>query len=251
MNNYSSKLRRSALLPMTVSVIFITLWYSTCVFSQKTNIVLNKSYNTNPNPQEKSLLHLENPAFDDSTNGYKIKLQGGIIRSTEFVYGNNKPKDLYDFMGISFSPEFDSVMSKNPKAFEKAQDVIGYNTIGLIASLATLGASIKTTIDILNSNGLGVDDETFITSILLMGVPLLVSLVTGILSENVLDDAVDIFNESEDNNLNNIEPTESSLQNRIPDMRQNNVSYFSFGIHQNHNRYDGSKIVYLGLRYNF
>ena len=249
MNNNSIKLHRSAFLSMIVLVIIITLAYSTCVFSQQTNIVLNRSYSNGSYLQEKSPLHLVNSTFDDSTNRYKIKLQGGIIRSTEFVYGNNEPKDLYDFMGISFTPEFDSVMSKDPKAFEKAQDVIGYNAIGLVSWLVEFGISLKMSIDLLSSSG--IDDDSFETRVIVFGVAFVVNIVSGILSENILDDAVDIFNESEDNNLRSIESTESSLRNKIPDRRQFDSFHLSFGIHRNHNNYDVSKTMYLGLRYYF
>lgn len=50
-----------------------------------------------------------------------IKLKSSFLRPLKFVYGTNKPQNVYIFGGLGFQPGFQEIMSTHPPALKRGK----------------------------------------------------------------------------------------------------------------------------------
>lgn len=235
-----------------ILISFVILISSSNIYSQKSIHNFSTKYFPDFASRVSSSYYLVNSALiDTNTPDAKIKLQGGILRSSEFVYGSDKVRDLYDFLGVSFNPEFDSIMSLNPDAFEQAQGVIPLNAVSFVGFLVTMGMAIKISIDLLSNTQLG-ESSVDATSLIVMGISTVVEVIAGAISESILNNAVHTFNKNKNKNDKESSGSAQSLspfQSLINPHRYS--PHFSFDIYRNINSVDGTGTFYFGLKYNF
>lgn len=132
-----------------------------------------------------------------------IKLKSGFLSPLKFVYGTNKPQNVYTFGGLSFQPGFQEIMSTHPPALNEAKRAFVYNGISLAGSVALVGISLKMLLDTIeeaenvSEGNLSSSDDDYMSDLIIIGASAGVMVISAILGSKHLKKGILIFNKKQ------------------------------------------------------
>jgi len=160
-------------------------------------------------------------AAEDSTGIPKIQLKKEFW-GYKFIYDSNEPKSVYPFVGLTYEPEFQEVMSLHPRALREAKKAYPYNALSAAGAIGMFVLSLKAFIDTVNkaqkvSSGQSVSSGFDLSYVVQIGITAGVHVISGILSQKHLKKGVAIFNERQERNTRLLTSKEPVVTN--PEIR--------------------------------